>query len=116
MEFTTFQEVVDADPLVTSTSPPHSVDNSRNDLPVTFNNLNSNEEVDMSYYYYDYPSVVQFSNVLTPSQMATDAFEGDMNAFEGSNKVTINEEDYYYDGPVYLDDEAQVSLSVIAKL
>ena len=70
---------------------------------VKHTNLLGNAGLD--YYYYDYPGVVQFSNVLPPSQMATDAFKESMD-FDKKEPTY----DYYYHQPVYLDEETQVRI------
>lgn len=57
-------------------------------------------------YNYDYePSPVLFSNVLPPSQMATDAFEEGMDFTDAS---ALPEDYDYYSQKIYLDDATQV--------
>lgn len=91
--FTTFQEVSSDDLMVTL-------------APVLEHEVVAEKEGDLPVFNYDdYPGIVQFSNVLPPSQMATDAFKEDMN-FEEHPSLT--DEYDYYSSNIYLDDATQV--------
>lgn len=115
--FTTYQQVsdinVNPESVRPTTQTPNVVNVKTRQPPESevSESLNQKED-DTPFYVYNYdyyPDQVELTNVLTPSQMATDAFKENMNFGEHHSKP---DEYDYYGQTIYLDEETQVSFEI----